>query len=261
VSEFGSADLQPGEFEVVVNPREQVRRGDRPARSQPSSSVMQDLDGNGIPDNAEMQITRTKTDAAGEQTTQTAKFRQQQNPSVIDEPSSRDRLEKFAALHSRNTEGGQTARERILNEKERQAGRQHQIAQTRAQFVEPQQVESGEAGRQFDATHDEGVRRSNRDFTESGRQFDKKNTPKVTKDEATGESVLTFNGQAFKLGRPDENGEREIKFGDEIVGVYDRQGKPHFDPRRGVRPPEEDEAGEAGDINFTNFGNKVKEKK
>tara|TARA_R110000824_G_scaffold107488_6_gene253819 strand:- start:3591 stop:4769 length:1179 start_codon:yes stop_codon:yes gene_type:complete len=179
--EYGQRELKDGEFEALMP-------GDRPQRGR---SVMQDLDGDGVPDGAEVKLTRTAQDAEGRETRAEATFRKtapqvrpQDRPIPWPQPNlqdpdrlrgNRDRLNAFTASHSRNTEGGQTASERILGDRAKGDRRQHELNRIEGQFVAPERERQRGAGERADADRREQGRQFDENERQENEQFPQKN--------------------------------------------------------------------------------------
>lgn len=167
--EYGQRVLKDGEFEALMP-------GDRPQRG---PSVMQDLDGDGVPDGAQVKLTRTSQDAQGRETRAEATFRKTAPQPNLQDPdrlrANRDRLNAFTASHSRNTEGGQTASERILGDRAKGARRQHELDQIEGQFVAPERERQRGAGERADADRRENGRQFDENERQENEQFPEKN--------------------------------------------------------------------------------------
>ena len=257
---YGARALQPGEFEVHIDPNS--------AASQRRRSMM-DTNNNGIPDGAETRITEKSIAPDGTETVKESKFRKQsQQPTVSDTISSmrerqgqdteraldnRSRLDRFAEKRSRNTIGGQTVSERILDQRDTIEKREHQLARDKTRYVDPvTEAEKGSTERQTMITG-EKKRAADKEFEEKKRQFNAElnEAPQIWTHE--GGDFITYNGQTLKLGRKDKSGQQLLDEHGRVWGFMGADGIPRTINRRDLDPSDEDDDTGKGKINKDNF--------
>lgn len=218
------------------------------AMEEPQPKAEADLDGDGIPDGAEVTRTVKTSGDAGESTT-TAKWihkaRRRTDEEILRDLPARERLGVRSGLESRDTVRHRRAveimdRERAADQtaiaaEERGLDRAMEIEKTRLQHVQPEAIRSG-ALRDVTATKEEGLTaRQKAEIEEQGRQFDTNAGEKPKPWTYQGQAFITYNGQIMKLdGQPNAMGHQVVRDPEtnEVLGVLQADGTFKFDPKR-----------------------------